>query len=288
MSSTESPWIINTTDETFEADCIQRSRELPVVIDFWAEWCAPCRRLAPLLEKLAVEYDGQFLLVKANTEDTPGASTAFGVSSIPAVFALRHGQLVNQFKGLLPEPELRRWLDTLLPSEAERLVSEADALVTADPASAEAKYRQAAEMDTALVQAQERLARLLLSQNRVDEVHALIDPLAERGLLSSDGEELKAELALSEQGDPSIGLDELRLSVEQNPKDLAVRLEFAGALGRAGKHEEALAQALSIVEDDPESYGGQARELMVNLFQILGEDSPLVTQYRRKLSRALY
>src|SRR6185295_9419634 len=103
MPTRDSPWILEATEANFQQEAVERSRELPVVIDFWAEWCQPCRMLAPLLEKLAVEYGGRFLLVKAETENLPNIAAGFGVESIPAVYALRDGQLVDYFVGVLPE-----------------------------------------------------------------------------------------------------------------------------------------------------------------------------------------
>ena len=123
-ASDDSPWIIEADDATFQSDVAERSRELPVVVDFWAEWCQPCRMLSPILEKLAREFDGKFLLAKIETEKAPKIATAFGVQSIPAVYGLRDGQLVDFFAGLLPEVQIRSWIERLLPSPAEELVAE--------------------------------------------------------------------------------------------------------------------------------------------------------------------
>src|SRR6188508_2780615 len=102
MAETSSPWILDATDENFEREVFERSRELPIVVDFWAAWCGPCRLLAPVLEKLAVEFDGKFLLVKANTDEVPRWANEFNVSSIPAVFAVKGGQVVHFFEGVQP------------------------------------------------------------------------------------------------------------------------------------------------------------------------------------------
>ncbi len=287
MSPDDCPWIVETSDETFEADVVTRSYEVPVVLDFWAPWCGPCRKLAPTLEALAREFDGQFVLVKANTDETPGAATALGVSGIPAVFALRNGQLANQFTGVLPESELRRWIQSILPSEVEQWLAEAQTLAASDPAAAEARLRQVLDQDADNLAAQEKLARVILAQGRTQEAQAIIAPLAERGFLSTEGEELKAELALLSGGGAG-DLDELRAQVAARPDDHAARLALAQGLGRSGASAEALEEALHLVENDPDATGREARELMVNLFQVLGDDSPLVSEYRRKLSRLLF
>ena len=110
-----SQWIRVATRKTWQQDVFERSRQHPIVVDFWADWCQPCRLLAPILEKLAIEYDGAFLLVKANTEQLPEAAAQFGVQSIPAVYGLRDGEVRDFFIGLLQEPQIRGWLDRLLP-----------------------------------------------------------------------------------------------------------------------------------------------------------------------------
>ena len=125
MSEMKSPWIIDVTDENFEVEVLERSQTATVVVDFWAEWCGPCRMLGPILEKLAVEFDGNFILAKADTEKASKAAGQFGVQSIPAVYGLRDGQVVDGFMGALPEEQIRQWLQKLMPSMAESLVAEA-------------------------------------------------------------------------------------------------------------------------------------------------------------------
>ena len=113
----QSPYIIETSDESFDADVIERSKTTPVVLDFWAAWCQPCRLLAPLLEKLAVEFAGKFILVKADTDQLPKQALALGVAGIPAVYALRHGAVIDSFTGLLTEGQLREWLTAVVANE---------------------------------------------------------------------------------------------------------------------------------------------------------------------------
>src|SRR5690242_3866512 len=126
MESTEpSPWILEAEEATFQQQVVERSRELLVVIDFWAAWCQPCRLLGPVLEKFARDYDGKFLLVKAETEKLPGIAAGFGVESIPAVYAVRDGAIVDFFVGLRDERQFQAWVDRLLPTPAETLVAEA-------------------------------------------------------------------------------------------------------------------------------------------------------------------
>src|SRR4051812_1272542 len=191
--STKNRSIVETTRETFERDVIAGSSERPVVVDFWAEWCAPCRMLGPVLERLAGEYDGKFTLVKANTEQVPELAAGFGVRSIPAVFGLRDGKIRDSFVGALPESAIRAFLDRLLPTPAEVATSEARRLESTDPAAAESKYRAAVDLAPNDPEAKIGLARVLLAADRFDEAGATIEALQRRGFLEPEAEKLKAE-----------------------------------------------------------------------------------------------
>ncbi len=137
------PHVTETTVDTFERDVVERSQDVPVLVDFWAEWCQPCRMLGPILERLAAEYDGKFALVKADTERLPEIASAFGVRSIPAVFAVKDGQVVDSFVGVLPEAAIRNFVESLMPTPAEQAVAEARALAATNPVEAEARFREA-------------------------------------------------------------------------------------------------------------------------------------------------
>jgi putative thioredoxin len=284
----QSPWILEADEASFQQLAVERSRELLVVVDFWAPWCQPCRLLGPNLEKLAIEYDGKFLLVKADTERVPNIAAGFGVQSIPAVFAMRDGQLIDYFVGLLPEGQLRSWIDRQLPSPAEQLVAEARTLEATDTSAAEAKYAEAALLDANLASARIALAGLMMKQGRADEARAIVDELETRGFLEPEAERLKAELHLASTGDAPHDLQALRAAASSEPHNLAARLELAEALARQRQFKEALEAALVIVQTHKNEFAEPARKLMVDIFRLLPDDSPLVTDYRRRLSTALY
>jgi putative thioredoxin len=283
-----SPWIVETSDADFQRDVIDRSRERPVVLDFWAEWCGPCRMLGPVLEQLAIEADGQFLLVKADVDRAQQAAAALNVSSIPAVFGLRDGRVVDQFVGVLPEPQLREWLNRLQPSPAERLLSEASSLEASDPKAAEAKLREAltlAPRDDAIKIA---LARVLLAQDRVADSEQLVNELAARGFMEPEAEVLQSQLFLRRLADEAGNVENAQAALEAAPNDREAKWRLARALAGQRQFEAALEQALQLVQFDRKGYGEQARELMVQLFRALGPNHELTSTYRRKLSSALY
>jgi putative thioredoxin len=277
-------FLVETTAESFERDVFERSAECPVVVDFWAEWCGPCRLLGPILERLAHEYGGRFVLVKANTEELPGQAAAFRVRSIPAVFGVRDGKIVDSFVGVLSEPAIRAFLDRLLPSPADLLAREARGLETSDPGRAEAKYREALELAPSESEAKIGLARVLTSGNRWDEAQALIDDLELRGYLEPEAERLKAQLTLRP---PAGGLDEARAAAAAHPDDLNLQLRLAETLAAAGAHVEALDLCLDLVERDRKGVGEPARKTMLALFKLV-DDEDLVSEYQRKLAAALF
>ena len=284
----ESPWIVETSQETFEQDVLQRSRDVPVVVDFWAEWCQPCRLLGPLLEKLAGEFGGQFVLVKADTEKMPNVAAGFGVQSIPAVFGLRDGKLVDQFVGVLPEPQIRAWLQRLLPSRAETLVAEAKTLEPTDPEGAEAMYREAIELMPNEASARVGLARMLLAQQRLDEARQVIEELADAGVLDAEGEHVQAELAMELEAKAAGGIEPCRAAADAAPDDLEIQFKLARSLAGAGEHAEAMEICLRLIRRDRHGLGEPARELMVHIFHLLGPESELAGDYRRKLTMVLY
>lgn len=281
-------WVIETTTETFEKDVVQGSMERTMVVDFWAPWCEPCRQLAPILEKLAQENAGKFLLVKVNIDEQPEVAQAFGVQSIPHVAAMREGQLVDQFQGVLPEDQLREWIAQIVPSRTDELMQEAEALEAEDPGGAEARYREAADLSPDEDAIKIALARVAVAQDRDEEAAKIIAELEKRGFLEPEAERVKSQLELREAAEDTGGVGEARKAVEENPDDTSRQLKLADALAVSRKHEEALQICLHLIETDKAGIGVEAKETMVRIFDVLGASSELTGDYRRKLATAWY
>jgi putative thioredoxin len=282
-----SPHVIDVTSETFEREIVGRSSTVPVVIDFWAPWCGPCRMLGPVLERLAGEYGGKFVLAKVDIDRSPDVAGQFGVRSIPAAFGVRDGRAVDAFVGVQPESAVRAWIDRLLPTEAESLVALARGLEDSDPRAAEARYGEALALQPDLPQARIGLARLALAEGRLEDTSAAIAALERRGFLEPEAKKLKAELTLRLQARGAGTVEAARAALAANPADLDLKFALAEALAAAGQYPDALALCLELVERDRKGVGEKARQTMLAIFQLLPPGAELVTEYQRQLSLVL-
>jgi len=279
-------WVKDVTDVTFDREVIEQSRRVPVVIDFWAPWCAPCRALGPVLERLAEEHAGAFVLARINVDENPQVSTAFGIRSIPAVKAVYGGEVVDEFVGALPEATLRQFLRGILPSESDRLAEEArSAEHRGDRDGALALYRRALEGDPNHPVARLGLGRLL-SDSDADAALAELDRVLPATAERTEADRLAARLRLGREN--GAGDAELRARLQMEPNDLEARLKLARLLAARQEYEAALAHLLEVVKRD-RSYEDEAgRKSMLDIFQILGSANPLTEKYRSELARVLF
>jgi putative thioredoxin len=287
--SQESQWIRTTTSETFRKDVVEQSMSCPVVVDFWAEWCEPCRQLMPLLEKLTTEFDGRFILVKINVDELPEIAGAFGVQSIPFVIAMIDGQPASQLPGVQPEPQLREWLESFLPSPA---VEAYNAGLTHEGAgeleSAEASLRSAVELDGDPPQFRIAHARVLLSLDREQECKEIIGHLEARGFLEPEAEELKDQLALRENVEDSGGTTAARQALESDPNNMELQIRLAEALCIDKRFDEACDMLLTVIANDRTEVRDKAKEAMVAVLSAMGPKSEQASDYRRRLATAFY
>ena len=287
MSEVAAAWVFDVSEADFDRAVLQASRAKPVLVDFWAPWCGPCRMLGPLLERLVAERRGEVLLAKLNVDEAPTLAGRYAVSSIPAVKAFRDGRVWREFVGLLPEEYLRAFLDEVVPSAADRLATQAAALEASDPAAAERLYREAVEEDRNNLLARVGLARALLAQGKTDEIEVILEPVGSEGEVGAEAERLLARLYLRQAGAVG-GEAAARARLAAEPESARRHFELGCALAAKGELADALPELLAAAERDPKLASGAAREAMVKVFYLLGVDHPLANEYRAKLARLLY
>jgi putative thioredoxin len=277
-----------TGTEAFEREVVQASHEVPVLVDFWAPWCAPCRALKPILEKLAAEYRGRFLLAKVNSDEHPELSARFGVRGIPNVKAFVDGKLVDEFVGALPESGVREFVDRLIPTPGEKLRRAARAFVTqGDFDEAERHLRSALELEPANHEVRLDLVELLLARNSHVEAEEIFASIPERER-DERAERLYSVISLWKKSQQLPALEELQAKLAANPNDLPARLALGQRLVADGSFEPALAALLEVVRKDRGALRTSARKLMVQVFNLAEDQADLVSEYRKLLAGALY
>ncbi len=282
------PFLLDVGEADFDRQVIERSREVPVVVDFWAPWCGPCRSLAPILEGAVAEHEGAVVLARVNVDEAPSIAARYEARSIPLVLAFRDGRPVAEFVGAQPELVVRRFVEALLPSEADRLAAEAEALrERGHLRAAEERFRQALEADAIHGGALLGLARILAEEEaRVPEALDLLERVPASAPELKEAERLAAELRMRAGGRGDV--EGLRRAAAEHPDDLGRKLELGRALAAAGRHGEALETLLEVVQRDPGFRDGAARSAMLDLFEVLGPEHELTREYRRRLAGALY
>jgi putative thioredoxin len=268
--------------QDFAREVIQRSEDVPVVVDFWAEWCGPCKTLGPALEKVAEEYGGAFQLVKVDVDANQELASQFGIKSIPTVIAFKGGKPAAQFMGAIPETQIRQWVDVLLPTEEDRMVDRArDLVLDGDETAAEEILRQVLERVSDHHDGATALASMLIARGETEEALILLGKLPR----TSEVERLEAAARVTAAQEIDVSAIERRLA--EHPDDDAARLELGQALAARGEYEPALDRLLDVVKA-----GGdlreEARQAMVDVFGVLGSDHPLTVSYRRALANALF
>jgi putative thioredoxin len=286
--ASNSQWIFDVNEPEFETKVIQKSHEVPIIVDFWAPWCGPCRALAPILEKLVEEQAGKVLLAKVNTDDNQELAMQFGVSGIPHVVGIRKGRAVVQFTGLLHESQLPEFLARLQPSEAEKDAEAAAQLEKTNPADAEVKYRAALKINPNQEDAIVGLARVLIDQRKDEDAAEVLEQIGSHGEFGAEADKLRAKLWLREQAKDLPSEESLREKVSAEPANGQAFCDLGCVLAANGKSTEALEMLFQAGRHDRKLVSTRVKETMVKIFFVIGVRSELADAYRDKLTALLY
>jgi putative thioredoxin len=279
---------------TFVADVIEASRSVPVIVDFWAPWCGPCKQLGPALEKVVRETRGQVKLVKVNVDENQALAGQMRIQSLPAVFAFANGQPVDGFMGALPESELRTFVQRLTggdggAGEIEAALAQADAALEAkDHARAAQIYGAIVQADRENVAAIAGLARCQIESGDVEGARATLALVPPAKSSDPAVESARAALELAEHPVDLAQIDRLAGAVETDPDDHQARIDLAVALNAAGRREEAVDHLLASIKRDRDWNDGAARRQLIQFFEAWGPKDPLTTSGRRQLSTMLF
>lgn len=282
-----SPNTFDTTAETFARDVLEASQKVPVLVDFWAPWCAPCRGLKPILEKLANEYAGKFLLAKLNTDENQEIAAQYGIRGIPNVKAFLDGKVFDEFTGALPEPAVRAFLERVVPSPAAKLRTAAhDLIASGDFDGAEARLQEALGLDDASVPIRLDLAHLLIARQAFEAAEQVIEPIPERDR-DERFEKMRTQIDAWRKARELPSVEELAARLEREPDDPGLRLALAERLIAEMHFEAALEELLGVIRLTRGERRDDARRLMVRVFGLASEQADMVSHYRRLLSAEL-
>lgn len=296
---TDSPYIVQLDEQNFMEVVVEGSDNTPVLVDFWADWCGPCKNLMPILEKLAVEFNGAFILAKLDTEAHPGIAQQLGIRSLPTVKLFKDRQLVNEFMGALPESEVRTFLETHVgqplageePEEedtGDSRVGNAMALFSQGRADEAKEMLQAAQADDpANPEILLALGQICISTGDLETAESCLKALPDADRDGAQGMRLSGTLELARESDASASPTELQAQLETDPSSSEIRYKLAIAEALAGNVQTGMDHLLKLVQTDPGYNDGAPREKLLALFKVLGDD-PLVGQYRRKLFATLH
>ncbi len=279
---------IEVTRENAQQAIIDASFKQLVLVDFWADWCAPCKALLPILEKVVRENEGSLLLAKVNCDEQQAIAGQFGVRSLPTVVLMKDGQPVDGFVGAQPEAAVRAMLEKHLPKPWDILLGEAlELLDGGDAVAAAAPARSAWELSGKRPDIAKVYVEILLQTARLEEAQAVLGaiPMVEQ---DADYERLLADLELKQQASDTPEIQSLLLALENAPGDKDLGFQLAVQFSQAGRQRESLELLFGIVAADREFRGGEARKTLLDIIRALGKGDPLAAEYQRKLFSLMY
>lgn len=278
--------IVDITIENFQQIIVEASQEKLVLIDFWADWCEPCKDLMPILEKLAGEYSQHMILAKVDCEAQQEVAGQFGIRSLPTVMVVQNGQPVDGFAGVQPEAQIREMLAKYLPSpETEHLAAAGKAIQAGDYASALPEAKQALEINGDNIDAKYMLIDCYIETGSVSQAKAALEEIK---LVDQDAryQTLMGKVELAEQAADTPEIRNLQAAVKENPDDLQLKVDLAVQLHQANKADEALPLLFGVLKQ--ELSFGDARKVMLDMIGALADGDPLKSEFRRKVYGLLY
>tara|TARA_B100000575_G_scaffold57575_1_gene43369 strand:+ start:284 stop:1216 length:933 start_codon:yes stop_codon:yes gene_type:complete len=289
--------IIEVITENFMSEVIEKSKETPVIVDFWAPWCEPCKQLTPVIEKIVKEKNGNVILAKMNIDESPEVAQQLKIQSIPAVMAFNDGQPIDGFIGVQPENNIAEFINKISSLKNSSTIEEN---ITAgkkyiddeDLETAALVFSEILKIEPDNVSAKSLLARCLLRSEQIDEAENIINNLPADAENNQDYVSVRSEVEIvkNAKNNPISNEqeNEIRGNIDKNPKNHQLRLELAKLLLTKGENENAINELLKIIEFDPKWNEGEARKQLIEIFNILGNENILVTEGRKKLSSMLF
>ena len=285
---TDSTVTTEATAKNFASAVIEKSRETLVLVDFWADWCAPCRMLMPVLAALATEYSGKIQLVKVNTDKEPQLATEYGVRSLPTVKLFKAGQVVDEFMGVLPERAVREFIERYLDRPADHQIRVAVEL------SATGQHDEAIKLLAAALAEDPKYdkTRLALAEEQIEvgslaDARQTLNEASNQVRFDAPFKSLIARLELAEIANSDVDRATLEKRISSNPDDLASREQLGAICFAAGENDAAMEQWLEIVRRGQGDIKDNGRENLIRSFEVLGSQDQDVTRYRRLLAQAL-
>ncbi|MCV6625392.1 MAG: thioredoxin [Cellvibrionaceae bacterium] len=283
-----SDFIVDITIDNAQQILIEESQKRPVVIDFWADWCGPCKSLMPILEKLANEYAGAFILAKVNADEQQQLAAQFGVRSLPTVMVMQNGQPVDGFQGAQPEPQIRELLEKYLPKPWDALLQTAAPLIEAQQwAEALEPLRQAYEISGQQAAIAKPLAQVLLGLNRTADAEALLATI-KMADQDAEYEQLMALLELKQNAAKAPEVEALERQLSADPDNIDLQLQLAVQYSQHSHTAEALELLLAMLRKDRNCKDGEVKKIALDIIAQLGKADPLAIKYQRQIFTLMY